>query len=100
VLHFCTSYLDSERKSAVTCPISPYLPATGNYRRTREKSQQLSAVTTQIAVRGQSLTRTLCKKLEQLRTDPVRLRAQFDDAKRQRDGTDQQGMEEVEKAIC
>jgi hypothetical protein len=66
----------------------------------REKSQQLSAVTTQFAVRGQSLTRTLCKKLEQLRTDPVRLRAQFDDAKRQRDGTDQQGMEEVEKAIC
>ena len=46
-----------------------------------------------------SLTSTLYKKLEQLRAERDRFRAQLEDAKRQHNGADQQGTEEVEKAI-
>jgi DNA repair exonuclease SbcCD ATPase subunit len=46
-----------------------------------------------------SLTGALYTKLEQMRAERDRLRAQLDDAKRQRDGTDHQEVKAVEEAI-
>ena len=46
-----------------------------------------------------TLTGTLYRKLEQLRAERDRVRAQLEDAKRRLDGTDQQDSEETEKAI-
>ena len=68
-------------------------------KRIAELDRQIDNGAERIFSAPQSLTRTLYDKLEQLRAERDRLRAQLEDAKRQRDGTDQQTTEEVEQAI-
>ncbi len=68
-------------------------------RRMEELGRQIDNGADRIFSAPASLTNTLYAKLEQLRAERDRLRAQLEAAERQKAGTDRQGFQEVEDAI-
>jgi len=75
------------------------LDVEGIRRRIGELDRRIDKGAERIFSAPPSLTSTLYTKLEQMRAERDRLRAQLEDAKRQRDGTDHQEVKEVEEAI-
>ena len=87
------------QQQAQNSPLEP-VDADRIKKRLAELNRQIDNGAERIFSAPPSLTGTLYRKLDQLRAERDRVHVQLEDVKRRLDGTDQQGSQEAEEAIC